>query len=274
MFNSEYYRVFLLGILIIGVLFFRFMYYTQTKIIVAVVDTGVDLRQIKFKLGTVQGVNVLNSDKSPQDDNGHGTQIASSINFLEPRIRIMPIKAIPKSGVAAKQELAQGIITAINRGAKIINISAGVVSPSPDLEQAIRYAEQKGVVVVAAAGDSEVGIEYPAAYPTVLAVGGVNSRNEKLPNSSTGPELDLVALGEYMTRGFHGECRAGSGTSLAAPIVSVYAARIFLDNPRLKPQEVRDILLDSVVDIGDTGRDDSTGYGLLRQEETAFSICD
>jgi subtilisin family serine protease len=263
----------LFGVLTIGVFIFQFTYYSQTKITVAIIDTGIDLKQIKFKLAAIRGFNIHNPDKPPQDDNGHGTQVASIIYFLEPRINLMPIKAIPKSGMAMKQELAQGIVAAVDRGAKIINISAGVISSSADLEQAVRYAEEKGVVIVAAAGGNGTGIEYPAAYPTVLAVGGVNRNNERLYNSNIGSELDVVALGEYATIGLRGECYAGAGTSLATPIVSVYAARILLNNLELKPQEVRDMLLNSVVDIGDHGKDDLTGYGLVRHEKIISNVC-
>lgn len=274
MFKPRYCWIFLLGTLIIGVLIFQFTHYLQTKIKVAVVDTGIDLKQIKFKFATINGFNLFNPDKSPQDDNGHGTQIASIIYFLEPRIKIIPIKIISKSGVATKQELAKGIIAAVDRGAKIINISAGVASPDPELEQAVRYAEERGIVIIAAAGGSGVGIEYPAAYPTVLAVGAVDNNHKRLLNSNMGPELDLVALGQLATIGLRGECRDGAGTSLATPIVSVYAARILLDNSELKPQEVRDMLLNLAIDIEDSGKDNSTGHGLLKQKEITFgNIC-
>lgn len=251
---------------------FKFANYPQTKIIVAIVDTGLDLRQIKFKLVASQGFNILDPDKSSQDDNGHGTQIASVINFLEPRIKIMPIKAIPKSGIATTQELARGIVVAVDRGAKIINISAGSASSSLDLENAIKYAEEKGVIIVAAAGGNGTGIEYPAAYPVVLAIGGVDRKDNILQNSNMGLELDAVALGEYATIGLRGECLLGAGTSLATPIVSVYAARIFINNPSLKTEEVKNILLNSAIDIEKLGKDDISGYGLLTQREE-ISIC-
>lgn len=273
MFKFRYHWIALLGILIVGVLVFQFVYYSQTKIIVAVVDTGIDFKQLKFRFTATQGFNVLDPGKPPQDDNGHGTQIASIINFLEPRIKIMPIKAIPKSGVATKQELAEGIIAAVDRGAKIINVSAGVISSSLELESAIRYAEEKGVIIIAAVGGSGTGIEYPAAYPVVLAIGGVDHNEKRLQNSNTGPELDAVALGEYATIGLRGECKTGSGTSLATPIVSVHVARILLNKPNLKSEEVKSIFLNSVVDIEKSGKDETTGYGLLKQEDVILVLC-
>lgn len=274
MFKPRYCVMFLFGVLIIGILIFQFIHYPQTKIIIAIVDTGIDLRQIRFKIAATRGFNVFNPDKPPQDDNGHGTQVASVIHFLEPRIKIMPIKAIPKSGVATKQELAQGIIAAVNRGAKIINISAGVVSSSLDLENAVRYAEEKGVFIVAAAGGDGSAIDYPAAYPTVLATGGVDHNGARLSNSSTGTELDVMALGEYPTIGLRGECFTGAGTSLAAPIVSVHIARILRDNLDIKPQEVINMLLNLTVDIGKLGKDDETGHGLLKQKEDISKMCE
>ncbi len=271
MLKPRYYLIALV-MLIIGVLVLNYANYPQTKIIIAVVDTGLDLKQAKFKSVATQGFNILNPDESSQDDNGHGTQIVSVINFLEPRIKIMPIKAIPKSGVTTKQELARGIIIAVDRGAKVINISAGTISTSPDLENAIKYAEEKDVIIIAAAGGSGAGIEYPAAYPSVLAIGGVDHNKNRLQNSNTGLELDAVALGEYATIGLRGECWMDAGTSIAAPIISVYAARILIDNPSLKSEEVRNILLHSAIDIEKSGRDEMTGYGLLKQGEN-MSIC-
>lgn len=253
-------------------LFLRIVDRSQEKIIVAVVDTGLDLKQAKFKFAATKGFNIIDPNNPPQDDNGHGTQIASVIHFLEPRIKIMPIKAIPRSGVATKQELASGIVAAVDNGARIINVSAGVASSISDLENAVKYAEGKGVIIIAAAGGSGAGIEYPADYSDVLAIGGVDRNKDRLQNSNTGPELDAVALGEYATIGLRGECRIDAGTSLAAPIVSVYAARILIDNPILKPKEVRNMLLNSAIDIEESGKDETTGFGLLEQEKN-ISVC-
>ena len=270
---KKFYRVVFLMALVIGLLIAYYAHYSQKKIVVAIIDTGIDFNQIKFRFVATKGFNVLEPNQSAQDDNGHGTQVASVIRYLEPRIKIMPIKAIPRSGVATKKELAEGIVTAVNLGAKIISISAGVVSSSSELENAVNYAEKKGVFIVAAAGGSGSGIEYPAAYPTVLAVGGTNHGGVRLDNSNIGPELDIMATGEYMTIGLHGKCMTGAGTSLATPIVSVHLAKILLNNFNYTPQKTRDILLSLAKDIGKPGIDDETGYGLLEQEKVVSRIC-
>lgn len=273
MFKTWLYSIILLGSLVASATIIYFVYYTHEKIVIAVIDTGVDFKQIKFRFVATKGFNILEPNRSSQDDNGHGTQVASIIHYLEPHIKIMPIKAIPRSGVATKKELAQGIITAVNLGAKIINISAGVVSSSSDLENAVNYAEKRGVLVVAAVGGGGSGIEYPAAYPTVLAVGGIDGNGTRLTNSNIGHELDIMALGEYVSIGLRGKCLAGAGTSLATPIVSVYLARILLNNPNYTPQQTRDILLSSAIDIEKPGVDDETGYGLLKQKEVTLEMC-
>lgn len=265
--------IIIFGIFIILVSLIQFISFSQKKIIVAIVDTGLDLKQTKFWIFTIEGYNILNSRRSPQDDNGHGTQVASVMHFLEPRIKILPIKAIPKSGITTKQDLAKGIIVAVNRGAKIINVSAGVVSPSLDLENAVKYAEANGVIIIAAAGGNGEGIEYPAAYNTVLAVGGIDNNGNILENSNIGYEMDFVALGDYKTIGLRGECLSGAGTSLAAPIVSVYVAKIFLNKPNITTEKVRDTLLEEAIDIGKPGRDEITGYGLIKLEKNVSDIC-
>lgn len=236
-------------------------------------DTGLDLKQMKFRTSAVEGYNIFEPGKPPQDDNGHGTQVASVIHFLEPRIRILPIKAIPRSGITTKQDLAEGIITAVNRGAKIINISAGVISPGLDLENAVKYAEENGVIIIAAAGGDGTGIEYPAAYSTVLAVGGIDNNGNILENSNTGPEIDFVALGNYKTIGLRGECLLGAGTSIATPIVSVYVAKIFLDKPNFTIEKIKKVLLKKTTDISTPGRDEISGYGLIKSEKNIFGIC-
>ncbi len=235
----------------------------STEVLVAVVDTGIDLKQRKLKKAVLDGTNIIDLNLPPQDDNGHGTQVASVIHALEPYVKIVPIKAIARSGVATKQELAQGIVAAVDFGARIINVSAGVDSSSPDLENAVRYAEEKGVLIVAAAGSNQTTIQYPAAFPYVIAVGAVDRDGVRLQNSPSGPALDLFAVGEYATLGLRGQCITASGTSTAAPAVSAAIATILLREPHLKPNEVRERLNSSLTDIGEPGRDDATGLGLL-----------
>lgn len=235
----------------------------SNHVLVAVVDTGIDLKWREIKRSALDGVNILDLQSPPQDDNGHGTQISSITIAIEPRAKIVPVKAIARSGNATKQELARGIIAAVDSGARIINISAGVNSSSAELENAVRYAEEKGVLIVAAAGSNQDTIQYPAAYPYVIAVGAVDRHGVRLQNSPAGPAIDLVAVGEYPTIGLRGQCLPASGTSAAAPAVTAAIATILLSEPRLESDQIIERLNGSLADIGEPGRDDVFGFGLL-----------
>jgi subtilisin family serine protease len=163
------------------------------KIVIAMIDTGIDVEQLQNGR-FVNGYNVIDPNVFPQDDHGHGTEVSSIIHQLDSRLYIMPIKVFNKRGMTEKDLLAQGIIWAVDHGANIINISAGVVSPSFQLEGAVKYAEEKNVLIVAATGNdgSPINIHYPAAFSTVLAVGAVDSQNSKLASSNSGLQLDVV----------------------------------------------------------------------------------
>lgn len=245
----------------------------KTNIIISIIDTGVDTKNIGFGSNIINCFNLFDPNASCQDDNGHGNQVFSSIHFLQSHVKIIPIKAIGRSGIASKGDLASAIIISVDYGANIINISSGAEFSSPDLEKAVAYAEDKNVLIVAAAGGDDKGVDYPAAYPTVLAVGAVDYRNALLSNSDVGEELDLVTLGEYKTIGINNECRMGSGTSLSAPIVSAYAANILMGNPGITVELLRSRILSSLIDIGKPGRDESTGYGLLPLIVPTMDIC-
>nr|WP_296064191.1 S8 family serine peptidase [uncultured Actinoplanes sp.] len=160
---------------------------TWTSQTVAVVDTGVT--PVGELDGSVlPGVNVVGGAADPADAtddsvNGHGTAVASLVKASCPACKILPVKAIDRRGAAFDSEVAQGIIAAADRGARVINLSFGApVQPgTPDpgalLQSAVDYARGKGAVVVAATGNDARGDlkYYPAANNGVLGVGGTNA---------------------------------------------------------------------------------------------------
>ncbi|MCK9912207.1 S8 family serine peptidase, partial [Microbacteriaceae bacterium K1510] len=118
-------------------------------------------------------------------------------------------------------------------------------------------------ILVAATGNEADRVAYPAAYPTVIAVGAVNSNNDPY-YSNFGPELNIMAPGKsiYATR-LHGTYGTMSGTSMAAPQVAGAAALILAKNPKMTPLEVRQLLYQTATNLGEPGWDRRTGYGLL-----------
>ncbi len=254
------------------------------SITIAVLDTGVDSNHPDLKGNLLPGVNLVNPGKPPVDDNGHGTAVAGIIAAKgNNRIgvagvmwsaRILPIKVLDKYAESDDvSTVARGIHIAVDRGAKIIVMSLSILTNSPSLEEAVRYAEEKGVIVVAASGNEGSRVAYPAAYPTVIAVGAVNGSNKPLYQSNLGPELKLMAPGwNVYTTKMGGTYGAISGTSAAAPQVAAAAGLVLAQRPHLTPLEVRQLLYYTAADLGPKGWDKETGYGLLDVSRAVHTV--
>lgn len=242
--------------------------------IIAIVDTGIDLTHPDLKNNLVSGRNVIDPAKSAQDDNGHGTSIAGVIAASGNNgegiagilwgSRIMPIKAVESNGTTDESKLGQGIRYAVDNGASIVVLSLGLYKYSPFMRDVVLYAESKNVLLVAASGNDGQEVKYPAAYPTVLAVGGVNESNQVVSNSNFGPELDIVAPWKVYTTALGGAYGKNEGTSMAAPQAAAAAALIWAKNPNMKPYQIRNLLRQTAEDVGPSGWDYRSGYGLLR----------
>ncbi|MWC27230.1 S8 family peptidase [Paenibacillus sp. MMS18-CY102] len=252
----------------------------QAGITIALVDTGVDLDHPDLKGNLVEGVNLVRPGSPPEDDNGHGTSVAGvlaavgnngvGVTGLLWRARIMPIKALDQNGSGDESKLGEAILYAVRKGAKIVVLSVGLYRYSPYMRDIVQYAEGKGVLLVAASGNdgtllgSKVAVKYPAAYPTVLAVGGVTPSGKPEPSSSAGPEVDLAAPWNVYTTAVGGGYKYEEGTSMASPQVAAAAALVLSMHPAYKPYQVRELLRQTAKDIGAGGLDEQSGYGLLQ----------
>ncbi|WP_337103924.1 S8 family peptidase [Paenibacillus sp. YIM B09110] len=252
----------------------------QKKLTIAIVDTGIDLDHPDLVNNLVPGVNLVNPKLPPNDDNGHGTSVAGVIAAETNNGRgvagiiwkasIMPIKALDNRGDGTEEELGDAILYAIKSGARIVVLSVGLHRYSPYMLDIVEYAESKGVLLVAAAGNDGVSygakaaVKYPAAYSTVIAVGGVKPNGAVDARSNPGPELDIMAPWNVFTTGMGGLYKREEGTSMAAPQVAAAAGLIWAQNPDLKPYQVRALLRQTAKDIGTAGVDSKSGYGLLQ----------
>src|SRR5262245_5828889 len=184
---------------------------------VAVIDTGVAFEEYEGKfrvedLGQSQFVapyNVVEGNEHAGDDHGHGTHVAGTIAQLTnngvgtagvgQRIKIMPIKVLNRSGYGTLSDVAAGIRYAADHGAQVINMSLGGPFPSFILHKAVKYAHEKGVVIVCAAGNSgHRGISYPAAYSECISVSAVRFDKNLSWYSSYGKGLTIAAPGGDM----------------------------------------------------------------------------
>ncbi|WP_442950439.1 S8 family peptidase [Paenibacillus sp. DMB20] len=245
------------------------------EVVIAVVDTGVDLRHTDLEGQLVPGYNVVNPDSDPSDDVGHGTHVAGIIGALVNNgegvagmswyNKIMPVKALDASGSGTTYAVAEGIIWATDRGAKVINMSLGNYADSQFLHDAVKYAYDRDVLLVAASGnDNTERPGYPAAYPEVLAVGATNQDMSRAEYSNYGDYIDVTAPGTNIASTFPGNQYAAlSGTSMASPHVAAMAGLIRSLNPDLTNREVMDLMISQAVDLGEKGKDKYYGNGRI-----------
>ena len=199
---------------------------------IAIVDTGVDLNHNDIKNKIVAGYDFVNNDTVAQDDQGHGTHVAgvaaaSTNNALDVagtdwNARIMPVKVLNSSGAGTTAAIINGIYWAADNGAHVINLSLGGGSYSQAFQDAINYAYNKNVIIVAAAGNSaSSAAQYPAAYANVVAVGATTSTDGLSTSSNFGSWVDLAAPGQSIVNlKMGGGTVTFSGSSMAAPLVA------------------------------------------------------
>ncbi|MCW2839639.1 MAG: hypothetical protein JWR55_1122 [Aeromicrobium sp.] len=265
---------------------------TGRGVVVAVLDTGVSAGHPDLPNRVLRGWDFISSDSRANDPNGHGTHVAGIIAArgnnrrgvagLASQAKILPVRVLRTSGVGDTYTVARGITYAVRKGADVINLSLAGAVGDAHVEAAVAYAVRKGVVVVAAAGNSGCNVKgsyspaYPAAYPGVIAVGATDRYDNVSSYSNCGSYVDLVAPGTsivsttvddpYYRVGCGtgvGYCRL-SGTSMAAPYAAASAAvLISRTRHRLGGAKIRSIMVAKADDVGVAGRDAQAGYGLV-----------
>ncbi|RAP76689.1 S8 family peptidase [Paenibacillus montanisoli] len=244
-------------------------------VLIAVLDTGVQLDHPDLKGKLAEGTNLVISDTPPEDDVGHGTHvsgiIAAAVNNGEGVAgmtwynKVLPVKVLDSSGAGSTYTVAEGVIWATDHGAKVINMSLGNYAEAQFLHDAVKYAYDHDVVLIAASGnDNTERPGYPAAYPEVFAVGSTNSDGTRSTFSNYGDYIDVAAPGFSIASTYPGSQYAAlSGTSMASPHVAALAGLIRSINPELTNVEVMDIMRNSSKDLGDKGKDKYFGYGQI-----------
>jgi len=255
---------------------------TGNGIVVAVVDSGVDYNHLDLDaniwqnadeipnnridddgngyIDDIRGWDFVWNDNNPMDGDfdGHGTHVAGAIaaerndfgiTGVAYNAKIMPVRVLPDFGSGNFNNFAAGIRYAADNGANVINFSIGGWSPSMEVNEAIQYATNKGVVVVMSAGnDGFYEPNYPARYAERfgIAVGGIdiNGRMDQFFNRAGARPLDYVVapgVDIYSTTPYN-TYETYSGTSMAAPHVAGVAALVLNANPNLTPAQVEQIL--------------------------------
>ena len=231
------------------------------------------------------------SDNNVSDDEAvsHGTHVSGIIGAehngtgiagVSKSAKIMPVKVGDKNGMVFDSSVISGIAYAADNGAKVINMSFGGEEDSDVLQDAITDAYDKGVVLIASAGNGGYGdIEYPAANAHVISVAASNVDNKLASFSTNNEYVDVTAPGEEITSTVNnGLYDTLSGTSMSAPYVSGLAALLIAQHPDWSPDRIENRIETTSTDMTDfgekftyNGKDIFTGWGLVNALEAVGS---
>lgn len=217
------------------------------KVLVGLVDSGVDLEHPLLE-GRVRndGWDFVENVEKMDDVIGHGTHVAGIILANSRVAEILPVK-FTDGKTGSLVTLLKGMKFAVDKGVAVLNLSLGVDKDSPALKEGVKYAEERGVIVVAAAGNDGKDMKYfPAAWEGVVGVAALTKDGERFEMSNFGEWVDFSAVGKDVLSAHPGGMWAlRSGTSQAAPLVAAAVCEVMV---ALEDGEV-DLTLENVMKV-------------------------
>ncbi|MEI7831667.1 MAG: S8 family peptidase [bacterium] len=239
---------------------------TGAGTVIAIIDTGIVANHVEWSAVANKLVSPMNmiGDGSPSDGHGHGTHCAGiaaapmnngGVVGVAPNAKIMPVKVLTDEGHGSSSDIAAGIIYAADNGATVISMSLGSPNYDNATYEACQYAVDKGVIVVAAAGNNGSGVQfYPAAYPGVISVAATSMDDTRATFSNYGATwVDIAAPGVDITSTYPGGYKSLDGTSMACPFVAGACALLKSVHPDWGVTQVEDALYAGTDDIGGKG---------------------
>jgi len=236
-------------------------------VVVAILDTGLADGHPDLAGRTLPGYDFVDGDADPADlangidDDGdlvvdegvgHGTLVAGLVASMAPGASILPVRVLDSDARGTSAGVARGIVWAVDAGAKVINLSLGVRQASAVIQDAVNYARQRNILVVASSGNANLvdSVTFPASLGDVLTVAAVDNTGVRAPFSNVGGRVDLVAPGVALTAPWKaGGYGTASGTSFAAPFASAGAALVLSRNPGMRPTDAGKRLVDTAVSV-------------------------
>jgi hypothetical protein len=244
-------------------------------IIVAVLDTGINPNHPELQGKSIPGRNLIEQNHNAEDDHGHGTAIAGIIAAATDNgigmagvcgsCRVMPVKVLDAQGEGTYADVIAGILWAVDNGAQILNLSLGEYVYSRLLAATVAYAQARGAILVAAAGNEAANEPlYPAAFPHVIGVAATDVSDHIWVASHYGAHVDLAAPGvNILSTGLSDGYVVASGTSFSAAYVSGVAALVRSHYRHLSNTHIEHLLYYTADDLGVAGRDEVYGFGRI-----------
>jgi subtilisin family serine protease len=250
------------------------------KILVAVIDSGVDLGHPELKGAVAGSFDALNKAEKPHT---HGTAIAGAIAAharlmgAAPAARILAIRSFGAAGASSDSTtmaIIKGLKYATEQKARVINMSfAGPIDPG--LGRQLAAAKANGAVLIAAAGNfgPKSPPQYPAADPNVIAVSATDANDQMFKASNIGSHVAVAAPGvDILLPAPDNDYQFTSGTSFSAAYVSGIVALLLQRAPELTPDGVRKILQQTAKDLGPLGKDPEYGAGLVDAYQAILAV--
>jgi subtilisin len=232
---------------------------------IAILDTGIDSDHpdLAPNLGTgyaVEPCQMGDCQEPWDDDNNHGTHVAGiadarsnsrGVVGVSTKATLHGVKVLTGQGSGSASGVAEGIKWVADQGYDVLNMSLGAPSGNQVLRDAVKYADERGVLVVSSAGNAGPCFDcvgYPAAYPEVIAVSSTTENDTLSEFSSTGPQVELAAPGSDILSTVVGGYNRYSGTSMSSPHVAGAAGQLLAEG--LSKTEARQRLSETAEDIG------------------------
>lgn len=261
---------------------------TGAGVDVAVIDTGISTSHPS--LTVTGGFSAVSYTDSYDDDNGHGSHTAGIIAANQPSVGLVgvapdvnlyAVKVLDQDGQGPLAQVLTGIDWAIANDIDVISMSFGTLTNSNTMRSMLDEAYEEGIIVAAAAGNRGEGtlpegrVEFPARFDSTVAVGAVDEHNERAYFSATGEAVEIAAPGVDIVSSYKDATYGPlSGTSMATPFVAGAFALLKEAYPEKSAPELRAMLQDEAIDLGESGRDPNYGYGLLQIPDLSESALD
>jgi subtilisin family serine protease len=256
---------------------------TSNPVTVAILDTGIAFGHPDLQGRTAAGLDVVNNDTDPVDDQFHGTHVAGIVGAAtDNRVgvagvswgaKLLAEKVLNSKGSGGTCGIAAAMVHAVTNGAKVLNLSLGSTTAACPavITEAVAYATKRGALVLASSGNKAQSgnpVQYPAGCDGVVAVGATDVHDKAAKFSTHHPYVALSAPGVDVLSTYRGsngssEYAILSGTSMATPYAAGLAALLFAAHPDWTPAQVTARMEGTASDLGPRGRDEWFGYGRI-----------